>query len=58
MLTEGHILVSLLSVEGPYGPGDRYCGAGPGCLSGDWLAGWVAGWDVCPGILSGHVQSI
>ena len=40
-----------LSVEGPYGPGDRYCEAGPGCL-----AGCLGGWGVCPGNLSGHVQ--
>ena len=24
-----NLLFGLLSVEGPYGPGDRYCGAGP-----------------------------
>ena len=36
----------LLSVESPYGPGDRYCEAGPG---------WPA---VCLGCLSGHVWRI
>ncbi len=38
----------LLSVEGPYGPRDRYYEAGPG-----FLAGWVSGMfvrEICPGM--------
>ncbi len=37
-----------LSVEGLYGPGDRYCAAGPG-----WLRVWLGGMfvrEICPGM--------
>ena len=39
--TDHLFYVALLSNEGPYGPRDRYYGAGPG-----WPAGWVGFWDV------------
>ncbi len=48
----------LLSVEGLYGPIDRYCGGSPGCRLSPvscQLAGFV--WEICLGIAVAIVSS-